>query len=68
MKISVSLPDDDVAFIDERGSNRSAVLHEAIQLMRERQLTADYTDAFSDWDSSDDAKLWDGVSGDGVSA
>lgn len=72
MKISVSLPDDDVAFVDDylaaqhRGS-RSAVLHEAIALLRQRGLSDQYASAAAEWDGSEDAALWDTTVGDGVS-
>ncbi|MEU4562537.1 hypothetical protein AB0F72_29510 [Actinoplanes sp. NPDC023936] len=66
MKISVSLPEEDVRFLDEQGTNRSAVLHEAVALLRERRLTAQYAEAFSTWDDSPDAALWDAASADGL--
>ncbi|MBK5238523.1 MAG: hypothetical protein JJE28_05355 [Actinomycetales bacterium] len=60
MKISVSLPDDDVAFLDEVSKSapfdsRSAALHEAIKLMRVEQLKDAYTKADAEWYSSWDA-------------
>jgi Arc/MetJ-type ribon-helix-helix transcriptional regulator len=66
MKISVSLPDEDVKFLDEQGVNRSAALHEAVALLRERQLADQYAEAFSEWADSPDAELWDAATADGL--
>jgi Arc/MetJ-type ribon-helix-helix transcriptional regulator len=68
MKISVSLPEEDVRFLDEQGTNRSATLHEAVTLLRERQLAEQYAEAFREWSDSPDADLWDTASADGLSS
>ena len=73
MKVSVSLPDEDVAFVDayaqKQGINsRSGVLQQAIRLLRANQLADDYEQAWSEWASNDDAELWDTTSGDGLAA
>lgn len=69
MKVSVSLPDDDVALLDqlatERGTSRSALLHEAVVLLRSQRLGADYAAAWDEWDATD-GPLWDAVVGDGI--
>ena len=69
MKVSISLPEDDVAFLDDyaraRGDSRSAALHRAVRLLRERGLGAEYAAAWDDWDAADEA-LWDGATGDGI--
>jgi Arc/MetJ-type ribon-helix-helix transcriptional regulator len=69
MKVSVSLPDDDVAFLDDyaraRGDSRSAALHRAVRLLRERGLGAEYAAAWDDWESGD-AHAWESTAGDGV--
>jgi Arc/MetJ-type ribon-helix-helix transcriptional regulator len=72
MKLSVSLPEEDVRLLDEHVraaglQGRSAALHEAIQLLRYSKLEEDYADAWSEWESSDDAAAWDSATGDGVS-
>lgn len=71
MKVSVSLPDDDVAFLDDyakrRGDSRSAALHRAVRLLREKGLGADYAAAWQDWDADEEAG-WAAVTGDGVDA
>jgi len=71
MKLSVSLPEDDVAFVDEyarrRGSSsRSSVLHRAIDLLRMAELEDAYTAAWDEWHESGDAKLWDETVDDGI--
>ncbi|MDX3577989.1 MULTISPECIES: ribbon-helix-helix domain-containing protein [unclassified Streptomyces] len=71
MKISVSLPQEDVAFVDEyaartEADSRSAVIHAAIELLRADQLEAEYAEAFQEWDGSEDAGFWDRFAGDGL--
>ena len=72
MKLSVSLPDDDVAALDEYArisglGSRSAAVHAAVRLLRERELEDDYASAFEDWDASGDRELWDATAADGAS-
>ena len=71
MKMSVSLPDADVAFLDayaaERGiASRSAALQQAIQLLRTSDLDAEYAEAWEEWAESGDAGAWDTTVGDGL--
>lgn len=71
MKISVSLPEEDVAFLDRyaRGAaagSRSAVVHRAIRLLRAAELGPAYAQAWEEWVSAEDADAWDGVAGDGI--
>lgn len=71
MKLSVSLPDDDVAFLDEyagaRGvPTRSAAIHDAVRLLRATELGAAYEEAWDEWAASDDAEGWDGTVADGL--
>jgi Arc/MetJ-type ribon-helix-helix transcriptional regulator len=72
MKLSVSLPDDDVAFLDAftraQGGSRSAVLHRAVGLLREAELGAAYAEAWAEWEGSEDAAVWDTTAGDGLGA
>ncbi|MGI5443301.1 antitoxin [Streptomyces shenzhenensis] len=72
MKISVSLPQEDVAFVDgyaveKAAESRSAVIHAAIQLLRESVLEEEYLAAWDEWYESEDAELWDRMAGDGLS-
>ena len=71
MKLSVSLPDDDVAFLDayaseHQGGSRSAALAKAVRLLRAAQLEDDYVQAFEDWEDSGNAIVWDSTAGDGL--
>jgi Arc/MetJ-type ribon-helix-helix transcriptional regulator len=71
MKLSVSLPDEDVRFLDayaaaEGVESRSAVLHRAVRLLRASGLGDAYEDAWQEWASPDDAALWDATAADGV--
>lgn len=71
MKVSVSLPAEDVRFLDAYAraqgvESRSAALHRAIRLLRATELTSDYEDAWQEWDASGDARAWDVTSRDGL--
>ena len=70
MKVSVSLPDEDVAFLDDYARNhqiasRSATLHRAIRLLRASVLAQDYAEAFAEWDN-EERHLWDSAASDGL--
>lgn len=71
MKLSVSMPDEDIAFLDEYAKehgieSRSAVLQVAIERLRSITLESAYAQAFSEWAESEDSELWDAVTGDGI--
>ena len=70
MKVSVSLPEDDIAFVDryarDTGTTRSAAMHQAVQMLRSRSLAADYEAASEEWEAGGEADLWDAVTGDGL--
>ena len=71
MKVSVSLPDDDVEFLDtyaerEGFASRSAVLHKAVRLLRAAELSDAYEGAFDEWVSGDDATVWEPATADGL--
>jgi len=73
MKMSVSLPDEDVEFLDQYARSkgipsRSAVVHKAIRLLRSAELGSDYADAWREWAGSGDADAWDRTIGDGLTA
>ena len=70
MKVSVSLPDDDVAFLDRYaeshgGASRSAALQEAVKLLRAAELEADYAGAWDEW-VADGGEIWDDAAIDGI--
>ena len=64
MKVSVSLPDDDVEFLDayvrSQGiESRSAVVHKAVRLLRASELGPEYEDAWQQWAEAGDATRGD---------
>jgi Arc/MetJ-type ribon-helix-helix transcriptional regulator len=70
MKLSVSLPDDDVAALDEHARktglpSRSAAIHQAIRLLRRSGLEEDYAAAWEDWDGSGERAAWEAAATDG---
>ena len=71
MKVSVSLPDEDVQFLDDYAAahsvgSRSAAVQKAIRLLRASGLGAAYEGAWSDWDTSDESDAWDSAVTDGL--
>jgi len=82
MKVSVSLPQEDVEFLDDYvhrrgGPSRSAVLHHAIGLLRRNDLEDAYADAWAEWTSgearahgtehgAERADSWDAAVADGL--
>ncbi len=71
MKVSVSLPDDDVAFLDayaekQRIASRSAAVQRAVELLRASELGPAYEEAWSEWADGDDGELWESATGDGL--
>ena len=73
MKLSISLPDDDLEFIDEFAAThavpgRSAVLQRALRLLKEAELEKQYEAAMDEWYESGENEVWDAVVGDGLEA
>lgn len=71
MKVSISLPDDDVATLDAHVraaglESRSAAVRQAIRLLRRAHLEEDYAAAWDEWDSSGEREAWEQASGDGL--
>ena len=71
MKISVSLPDEDIDFLDEYARSlgvrsRSAVIQRAVRLLRAAELGPAYAEAWEEWQASGDAELWDSAVADGI--
>ncbi|MEY3363873.1 MAG: hypothetical protein RLZZ538_1417 [Actinomycetota bacterium] len=66
MKLSVSLPEVECEFLDkcvEQGlyPSRSAVVLRALRLLRSADLGRMYSDAFAEWDESDEGADWDAI-------
>ena len=71
MKLSVSLPDEDVDFLDayarEQGyGSRSAVVHRAVRLLRASELGAAYQGAWDEWAESSESDAWEPTAADGL--
>ena len=72
MKVSVSLPDEDIEFLDDYAAShgmpsRSAAVHKAVRLLRTSGLGAAYEQAWSEWSADGDSEVWEAVASDGVS-
>jgi len=71
VKVSVSLPEDDVRYLDSYArsqgiASRSAALHKAVSLLRAAELEDSYADAWASWESSSDAGAWNAAAPDGI--
>ena len=53
---------------DTGGASRSAVVHQAIGLLREVALEHAYAAAWDEWASNPDAGPWDATAADGIAA
>lgn len=70
MKLSVSLPDEDVAILDEFARSaglpsRSAAVHRAVGMLRLPKLEQDYEAAWQEWEAAGDEAAWS-VTSDGA--
>jgi Arc/MetJ-type ribon-helix-helix transcriptional regulator len=72
VKLSVSLSESDVEYIDElaraRSGNRSAAIHDLVRIARERAAVSDYARANDEWIESGESHAWDSVDADGLGA
>ena len=71
MKVSVSLPAEDIEFLDEYGravgaASRSAVLHRAVRLLRATALGSAYSQAWGEWEADGSSEAWESVTADGL--
>jgi Arc/MetJ-type ribon-helix-helix transcriptional regulator len=72
MKVSVSLPGEDIRFLDEYAKeqgleSRSAAVHKAVRLLRSAELGAAYESAWEEWATNGDAESWESTVSDGLS-
>lgn len=72
MKLSISLPDEDVAALDRYAqavgiSSRSAAIQRAIRLLGSPELDGAYAAAWEEWEASGDAAAWEETTADGLS-
>jgi Arc/MetJ-type ribon-helix-helix transcriptional regulator len=71
MKLSISIPEDDLAFLDDYTKrahlpSRSAAVQRAVRALKVAELGAEYAAAWQEFDASGDAALWDLTVGDGI--
>lgn len=71
MKVSVSLPADDVAALDEYARaaglrSRSAAVQRAIRMLRNPELEENYALAWDEWAASGEQAAWDETAADGL--
>ena len=71
MKVSVSLPAEDVEFLEEYAreqklDSRSAALHRAVRLLRTAELGGTYEAAWTEWAADGEADAWAPTVGDGL--
>jgi Arc/MetJ-type ribon-helix-helix transcriptional regulator len=73
MKVSVSLPDEDIEFLDAYARSqgyrsRSAVVHAAVRMLRSAKLGEAYAEAWREWVDESDGEMWDTAASDGMGA
>ena len=71
MKLSVSLPEGDVEFLDRLArsqgyGSRSAVVRRAVRLLQAAELGSAYVEAWEEWADSGAAGEWESTVGDGL--
>lgn len=71
--MSVSLPDEDVEFLDTYArehdvGSRSAALHSAVKLLIASQLGDAYADAWREWEESGESQTWEPTVADGLTS
>ncbi len=71
MKLSISLPEKDVAALDEYARaaglrSRSAAVQQAIRLLRQLGLEDDYEAAWDEWEASGERAAWEATTADGL--
>lgn len=70
-KISITLRPDLMRFLETYQTqhaleSRSAVIQQALEMLRLETLATEYREASQAWDSSPDADIWDRSAGDGL--
>ena len=71
MKVSVSLPEEDVEFLDAYAQakgypSRSAAVHRAVRLLKASDLGAAYEDAWDEWEDAGEPEAWEATAADGL--
>jgi metal-responsive CopG/Arc/MetJ family transcriptional regulator len=73
MKLSLSIPEEDVEFLDSYAKShgagsRSAAVQQAIRTLRATELASDYEAAFAEWIEDQNDQAWDSTASDGLTA
>ena len=71
MKVSVSLPNEDVEYHDDYARQQrlptlSASLQKAVRLLRVSELGAAYERAWDEWETSGEAEAWERMAHEGL--
>jgi Arc/MetJ-type ribon-helix-helix transcriptional regulator len=71
VKLSVSLPHEDVEFLDEYAreqglESRSAAVHRAVRLLRAAELAPAYESAWDEWAVEGHQEVWEPTTSDGL--
>jgi Arc/MetJ-type ribon-helix-helix transcriptional regulator len=71
MKLSISLPERDVALLDEYARklglpSRSAAVRAAVRQLRFPELEEDYAAAWDEWNASGEHAAWEATTADGL--
>jgi Arc/MetJ-type ribon-helix-helix transcriptional regulator len=71
MKVSISLPPEDLDYLDAYAKKtglptRSAALQKAVRLLRTAELSQAYAAAWEEFDADGEAALWETTIGDGI--
>jgi len=67
----VSLPEEDVEFLDAYASSqgyrsRSAVIRAAVRMLRSTKLGDAYAEAWQEWANSGENEVWEAPAADGL--
>ncbi len=65
MKVSVSLPGEDVQFLDEYAKEQG-LESRSVRLLRTAELRGTYEAAWEEWAAGDEGTLWESTTGDGL--
>ncbi|HRN30258.1 MAG TPA: antitoxin [Terrimesophilobacter sp.] len=71
MKLSVSLAEEDVEFLDEQTRagffpSRSAALQAAVTVLRQSTMRDSYAEAWDEWEASGEDALWESLVAEGL--
>lgn len=71
-KVSITLDDEVLVFVDKLASNRSSFINDILRKERDRifieELEAAYIEEANDPELQAERDLWDAVAGDGIDA